>query len=222
MRRFLPKSLLGQMLLSVALALLVAQTISAVLQYRGAEQRREMFAANSLAFQLVTEARFDVRPRDKRKPGNRTGGRWQRLQVERTDEQPVHPGETRDAAREEMLHSILLDQGVDPAELVVLTRDVANDSYVMDQLRGRERAEWGRGQMLVAGLVRQGESQWTVARWPLTGPDPRQLGWLIGQTLLLYVLLVGGLAWLLRRITRPIAALTKRVEHFGATREIDG
>ena len=42
MRRFLPKSLLGQMLLSVALALLVAQTISAVLQYRGAEQRREM------------------------------------------------------------------------------------------------------------------------------------------------------------------------------------
>ena len=37
LKRFLPRSLLGQMLLSVALALLVAQTISAVLQYRAAE-----------------------------------------------------------------------------------------------------------------------------------------------------------------------------------------
>ena len=35
-------------------------------------------------------------------------------------------------------------------------------------------------------------------------------------------MLVGGLAWLLRRITRPLAALTRRVEHFAATREIDG
>ncbi|HEU4650254.1 MAG TPA: ATP-binding protein [Croceibacterium sp.] len=222
MRRFLPKSLLGQMLLSVALALLVAQTISAVLQYRSAEQRREMFAANSLAFQLVTEARFDVRPRDQRNPAVRNRGRWQRLQVERTNAQPVHAGETRDTAREEMLHSILLAQGVDPAKLVVVTREIAHDPYVMDQLRGRERAEWGRGQMLVAGLLRPGESEWTVARWPLSGPDPNQLGWLIAQTLLLYVILVGGLAWLLRRITRPIAALTKRLERFAATRELDG
>jgi signal transduction histidine kinase len=222
MRRFLPKSLLGQMLLSVALALLVAQTISAVLQYRASEQRREMFAANSLAFQLVTEARFDVRPRDRGNRALRNRGQWQRLQVERTAERPVHASETRDSAREQMLRTILLNQGVDPAELVVVTREVAEDAYVMDQLRGRERAEWGRGEMLVAGLLRRGESEWTVARWPLTGPEPRQLGWLIGQTLLLYVLLVGGLAWLLRRITRPIAALTRRVEHFGATREIDG
>ena len=49
------------MLLSVALALLVAQTISAVLQYREREQRREMIAANSLAFQLVMEPSFDFR-----------------------------------------------------------------------------------------------------------------------------------------------------------------
>src|SRR5690606_11927743 len=34
------------------------------------------------------------------------------------------------------------------------------------------------------------------------------------QTLLLYVLLVGGLAILLRRITRPLAALTRRLETF--------
>src|SRR6187399_3491486 len=89
MRRFFPKSLLGQMLLSVALALLVAQTISAVLQYREREQRREMIAANSLAFQLVMEPRFDFRRPNPRRPRGANAGRWQRLRVERTHEQPL-------------------------------------------------------------------------------------------------------------------------------------
>lgn len=220
-KRFL-KSLLGQMLLSVALALLVAQAISAVLQYRVTEQRREMIAANGLAFQLVTEPRFEFRPPDPRNPAKRKMGRWQRLQVERTVQQPLLPGEERHEKREELLRSILLDQGIEPAGLIVVTRRVADDSYVMAQLREQERVDWANGRMLVAGLLRQGETEWTVARWALSDREPNQLGSLIGQTLLLYVVLVGGLAVLLLRITRPLAALTRRVEHFGATREIKG
>lgn len=221
-KRFLPKSLLGQMLLAVALALLVAQTISAVLQYRAAEQRREAIAANSLAFQLVMEPRFDFRRPDANGSETDKKGRWQRLRVQHSTERPLYPGERREPEREDLLRSILADQGVDPAGLVVLTRRVANDDYVMGQLRQNERADWGDGRLIVAGLLRQGESEWTVARWPLSDREPTQLGWLIGQTALLYVLLVGGLAWLLRRITRPLAALTRRLEHFAATREIDG
>ena len=220
MRRFLPKSLLGQMLLSVALALLVAQGISAFLQYRAAEQRREMIAANSLAFQLVTEPRFDFRRVDRPGRTNRAG--WQRLRVQKASQSPLLSGESREPEREEQLRSILLTQGVEPAELVVLTRQVSADDYVMRQLEGQERATWGKGRMVVAGMRRNGESGWTVARWAMGERDPRQLGWLIGQTLLLYVLLVGGLAWLLRRITRPIAALTRRVERFAGNRELDG
>ncbi|MXP40427.1 HAMP domain-containing protein [Altererythrobacter soli] len=222
MRRFLPNSLLGQMLLSVALALLVAQTISAVLQYRVYEQRREMIAANGLAFQLVTEPRFDFRPMNRRGRDGNYRGRWQRLRVERTSEHPLLPGEMHQPEREELLRSILSDQGVDPAEVIVVTRRIADDDYVMNQMRGRERMDWAKGRMLVAGLLRQGETEWTVARWPLSEREPNQLGALIGQTLLLYVILVGGLALLLRRITRPLAALTRRVEHFATTREIDG
>lgn len=222
MRRFLPKSLLGQMLLAVAAALLVAQTISAVLQYRESEQRREMIAANGIAFQLVTEPRFDFRRLDRQDPNTKGRGRWQRLRVERTDEYPLLPGEERNERREELVRSIVRDQGVEPAELVVVTRQVADDDYVMSQLEERERADWGEGRILVAGLLREGEDEWTVARFPLSSGEPTQLGTLIAQTLLLYVLLVGGLAVLLRRITRPLAALTRRVEHFAATREIDG
>ena len=226
MRHVLPKSLLGQMLLSVALALLVAQGISAFLQFRAAEQRREMGALNGLAFQLVAEPTFDFRRTDRAFPGEEGRRRWQRMRVERTTQQPIRAGEQRDPRREEELRAILAEQGIEPAQLFMTTRVWGSDPYVMgrvrDRFEGQKLPEWAQGDMLVAGLQRQGESEWTVARVSLTDREPRQLGSLIGQTLLLYVVLVGGLAWLLRRITRPIAALTKRVEHFAATREIDG
>ena len=100
MRHLLPKSLLGQMLLAVALALLVAQAISAVLQYRGAEQRRELWALNGLAFQLVSEPRFDFRQTERVETGATSRQNWQRFRVERTAGQPLQPGETRDPTRE--------------------------------------------------------------------------------------------------------------------------
>jgi signal transduction histidine kinase len=212
------------MLLAVALALLVAQGISVVLQYRAGEQRREMIAANQLAFQLVADPRFDFRPIGSGMANDRR--RWRRLRVERTPHNPLQPGEERDARREELLRAILIEQGIEPAELVVTRRKVADDPYVMgrfeDRGQWRDVPEWSRGDLLLAGLRREGGTQFTVARVPLSRGEPRQLGQLIAQTVLLYVLLVGGLAILLRRITRPLAALTKRVETFGETRAVDG
>ena len=219
--RILPKSLLGQMLLAVALALLVAQTISAVLQYRASEQRREGIAANSLAFQLVTEPRFEFIQRDRRGGANAMG-RWQRLRVEKTTDAPLLPGEARDAQREAALRAILAEQGVEPVELVVVSRAVRDDPFVYPQLVDQERQNWAQGRLLVAAMRRGNGPEWTVARWPIGGSDPEQLGALIAQTLLLYVILVGGLAFLLRRITRPLAALTDRVERFAETRQIAG
>lgn len=228
--RLVPKSLLGQMLLSVAIALLVAQTISAVLQYRAAEQRREGIAANGLAFQLVTEPRFEFRqPESRGARSNRDGrsgrngmGRWQRLRVEKTTVMPALPGERREALREAALRTILIEQGVEPADIVVVTRNMADDPYVQAQLRDQERPDWVHGRILVAGMRRTGSEEWTVARWSLGGPEPEQLGGLIAQTLLLYVILVGGLAFLLQRITRPLAALADRVDRFAETRQIAG
>jgi signal transduction histidine kinase len=226
MRRFVPRSLLGQMLMSVALALLVAQTISAVLLYRAAEQRREMWALNGLAFQLVSEPRFDFRQSERSEGGREGRQTWQRFRVERSAAQPLRPGEARNAAREALIRGILMEQGIDPAEIVVTTRKVGDDPYVVGRLQARgqwhERPEWAESEFIVAAMLRPDESEWTVARWPHSSGEPRQLGSLILQTLLLYALLVGGLAFLLRRITRPIAALTRRLEHFAATREIDG
>ena len=213
MQRFLPKSLLGQMLLAVAVALLVAQTISAVLLYRAAEQRREMSAANALAFQLIAVPRANRVDRPVH---------WRRFELEQTDTSPLQAGELRYPQREALLEAILVDQGVDVDQLVVTTRAIANDPYSLELLR--EGPRWRRrgyrhaDEILLAGLRQPGESSFTVARFPLNERHPQQIGSLIMQTLFLYLVLVGGLAFLLRRITRPLAALTRRVESFVGTR----
>lgn len=213
------------MLLSVALALLVAQALSAVLLFRASEQRREAQAINGLAFQLVAEPRFDFRQSDSRFPGDDKRRQWRRLRVERTTHSPLHAGEQRDPRHEEMLRGILIEQGVQPAELVVTTRHMAIDPYVLGRLRDRgfERPpQWAKGEMLVAGLRRQGEAEFSIARIPMTQREPRALGTLLMQTLVLYVVLVGLLAFLLRRITRPLGALTRRLDTFAETRALDG
>ena len=132
----------------------------------------------------------------------------------------------RQPQREELLRQILLEQGVAIGDLVVTSRPVHDDPYVVSRLQERSRwrsdEDWKNGDLIVAGLRKQGENHWLIARVPVPGPEPRALGSVIMQTLLLYVVLVGGLGLLLRRITRPLAALTRRLETFAETRETDG
>lgn len=227
MRRFLPKSLLGQMLLAVALALLVAQTLSGFLRFRAEELRRENGFINTLAFQLVADPRVDYRTGERNRDNQREGRR--RLRIERALESPVHSDETPDAERLERLRAVLTDHGTEIDQLVVLTRPVAKDDYIMRGLRPsfagsrfENRDGWDpKGEMLLAGLKRTGEEEWLVARVPMPSDDPRRYSGIVIQTLLIYFVLVGGLAILLRRITRPLAALRERMERFAATRETD-
>lgn len=53
MKRLFPQSLLGQVLLSVALALLIAQAVSVTLLYRAGEERRENMAITTAAYRLI-------------------------------------------------------------------------------------------------------------------------------------------------------------------------
>ncbi|HTM96232.1 MAG TPA: ATP-binding protein [Croceibacterium sp.] len=218
--RFGPRSLLGQMLLAVAVALLVAQGISAGLVWRAQQQRRESALIGSLAFQLVAEPRFDYRE------GSRGDRPWRRLRIEHASKPPLMAGEKRDADREEELRAMLTEQGIRIAQLVVFQRPVAQDRYVTEQLahrpRMKGREDWRQGKLQIAGLRREGEQGWIVARVPERAREDANFGLVVAQTLLLYLILVGGLAVLLRRITRPLAALTRRLETFAETRAIDG
>lgn len=221
MRRFLPKSLLGQMVLAVALALLFAQTLSAILIYQAEENRREAAAIHGLAFQLVADPRFDFRDGDSAN-GRRAAPR-RRLRIQRTLENPLLNSELRDPMREARLTALLVEQGIAIDQLVVLERDVAADRFTQRRNAEGNLSTWSSSRrILLAGLKRSGEDEWLVARLPRPDTEIRNLGGLIVQTFLLYIILVGGLVFLLRRITRPLAALTDRVEQFATTREASG
>ncbi len=223
-----PRSLLGQMLLSVALALLVAQSISGFLQVRAKDERREELMMNAAAFRLVASPgreRMDSGRRDSERRGPHRRYPFS-IALERS---PDFAATETDVARpgyEQRLGEILTREGYAYNRLMVVTRRAGSDPGVVEQLRERRRYRddpvLEQRPMLVAGVQEVPGGEWTIARIPVPEREPGSLRNVAMQTIVLYVVLVGGLALLLRRITRPLAALTARMERFARSREVEG
>ncbi|MBD3729091.1 MAG: two-component sensor histidine kinase [Sphingomonadales bacterium] len=226
--RLFPRSLLGQMLLAVGLALLIAQAVSGVLLWRAGERQREGATLNQLAFrfiagELVDPARRPATRRDEDDERDHRRG----FRLREVDSLPPFVGGLRDSRREDMLREILKSENVPVADLVVVAMAREQDPMRRNQLRplaarlqGIRPAEQDR--LLFAALRRHPGEAWLVAR---VSEQPRNPGFLAGivvQTLVTYVVLVGLLALLLRRVTRPLADLTGRIRQFGATRDASG
>ena len=223
LRRLWPSSLLGQILLSIAVALLLAQSVSAVLVYRAQAERRENSLLHAAAFRLLLGVRPNLAAPIVRPRSFIEGGRG--FRIERDVANPLRPGEVRDTAAERELQRILADQTVVTERVMLIRRRIADDPYAMDRIR-RRLAE-GRlvhtdETVMVAAMQRPGDQGWFVSRVII----PRDQSWfifsVIGQTLFIYLFIVGAMAVILRRITRPIAALTGRLERFAETRNPDG
>lgn len=211
--RLWPRSLLGQMLLGVAAALLVAQTLSAVLLYRAGEERREAGALNAVAFSLLS---FEASSGER---GERRGPRG--VRVREMAALPAAVLASRDAGLEERLAAILSSQGIVPADIAVAELALADDP-VASHWAGRRgqfddpRAR-GEARLLIAAIRISPDAPWMVAGMPRRDRASAALQAVVTQTVIIYVVLVGLLALLLRRITRPLGQLTRRVEHFGET-----
>lgn len=227
--RIWPRSLLGQMLLSVAAVLLLAQAISAALLWQAAESRREASVLNAASYAFVVRG-------EPRNEGDEQGPRSRRhthlidrftrpLRVERADSFAPLPGDDIDADRAAALRAVVEDQGVAVDELVVVERPMARDPYILDRPRLHERLTRAEGRdrrVLVAALKRSGAQGWMIARVPMPPRQRGAMGSILLQTLVIYGLLVGLHFLLLRRITRPLAALTERTESFARTQRADG
>ena len=223
MRFLKPRSLMGQMLLAVALALLLVQGIGAFLVYRAQSARFEQAVFQGAAFRLVMHARGGLAASSRPGfPGPR--GRRGGFRAELTETSPLRDGEIRDTRAEAELARILMDQGISASEIVVTHRALADDPYALKRALRRE-AMFGPsdrpiiGRLLVAGLKTAPNANWLVTR-VRAPPLQRELIFpLLVQTLLIYLVLVGAVALILRRITRPLAQLTGRVERFGVTQD---
>ncbi len=238
MRRFWPKtlwprSLQGQMLLAVALALLLAQTFSAVLLYRAQTERRDASLVHAAAMRLLTATRA-LLPSPERTSDDGDGARLRSrpemfdgprsFRIEHSTVSPQRPGERRMPEAEADLRAILIDQDIATDDIVVVQRAVSDDPQTHRRLI-RRSAMLGQPpqaiahNVLVAGVRRNGSSEWLVVRAVMPPYERILIATLISQTLFIYAVLVGAIALLMRRITRPLAALTGRVERFADTRD---
>lgn len=224
--RLWPRNLLGQTLLAVALALLAAQAVSAVLLFRAAESRREGAVLNAAALSLLVDPGKGGPRRDlARRFLRRDGGPMQArpLRGELTTANPLLSSETNDAQLADTIEQMLAGQGVDPAATLVTMRRAGDDPVLQRRVKANPRfaaeVDWADRRVLVVAIRRDASGPWQVARVVVPPREARVIGGIIVQTLVLVLVLTGVLYLLLRRITRPLAALTERTERFARTQD---
>ena len=217
--RFWPRSLLGQVLLSVAAALLVAQAISAHLLFRASEDRREQRMVGSLAVQLIAAANGS---QDQR-PGPRSG---RRMRVEVSPVLRALPGDRTEPRLTVALAKVLREEGLAEAQEVrVISRPALGDPRILQRLANGRPVGQGAaltGARVMLASVPRPDGTWLTAR-ALSPPRERAaMRGLLVQTAVLFAVLLLAMWLILRRITEPLAALTNRVETFARTQSTDG
>ena len=219
--RLWPRSLKGQMLLTVALALLLAQSASAVLIYRAEAQLRETGLIHTAAFRLLRAVRGDMAIGGPSARQGRANARsfW----TEFSQQSPQRTGEGRDRHAESRLREILSEQDVSADKVIVMRRPVADDPVTLRRLDRRSafvgRHRGPRPDRVMLAAIRPAGEQWLVARVLIPPGERIVVASLIAQTLFIYAFLVGAIALILRRITRPLATLTGQIERFAETRD---
>ncbi|WP_374529040.1 ATP-binding protein [Novosphingobium sp.] len=212
--------------MAIAFALLLAQGISAVLLYRAQADRREAALVHTAALRLFAAGREEGRFGGEIRHGPEFGGR--QLKVELLPASPLVAGDDRRSHAEDELREILEDQGAVLGQVVVVQRPTSEDPRLAGKLEHRTRMLGDHAPpppdhvLLAAVELQPAGGGWLAVRIPVPGGERALLASLLGQTLLLYGLLVGAIALILGRITRPLAALTRRLERFAQTRDIDG
>ena len=222
--RLLPRSLRGQLLLAVAVALLLAQGISAALLYRAQTERREAALVHGAAMRLFA-ANHDEAMLGPHPAGSYDAAR--QLQVEHMPAAPLQPGDLRSPKAEAELREILAGQGVAAMQVVVLRRPATGDVRLARRAARRaqvlgQHAPPVPREVMIAGVELAQGGGWIVVRLPIPPTDRGLLVTLMGQTLLLFALLFGAIALILGQITKPLAALTSRLERFAAKQDADG
>lgn len=218
--RLLPRSLLGQMLLIVALALLVAQALSGVLLWRAGERAREGAMLNTVAIRFIAG---EVREPGQRPPPRGDGER--RFRLRQMDSLPPVMQGMRDPRREQALREIFERENMAVADIAVAAIRRDSDPFPnprRESLSGDLREGNPPGRILLAAIRQEAKGPWLLTRVAERPRERNLLAGIIVQTLITYLVLVGLLALLLRRVTRPLARLAERIEHFGATRNAGG
>jgi signal transduction histidine kinase len=133
---------------------------------------------------------------------------------------PAQPGDQRLGEVETALRDVLVAQGEAPGQLVVVERDATRDPLLhpaLAELRVRFRLSDDTAlPPLMLASQRRPDGSWLTVRSFMPRNETALFLGLVRQTLLTYIILVGVVGLILRRITRPLRALTGRIARFAA------
>jgi signal transduction histidine kinase len=215
-RRFGPKSLIGQIALVMAVALLVAQGINfgLVFSERQRATRSQIEGPAEARFIFLVQRLAHLSP-DQRSAFLAARGRRARFIL--ADQSSIPAGES-DARIVSRVSERAAESGLSLREIRgSISDDVAIPRQMREQLSPHEMARANqrlrRLQMLNLS-ARLADGSWVNARLMTPRPNPWLALRLAGSTLLIYVLILAAMIWIAARLARPLRDLTAAAESF--------
>lgn len=196
-----PRSLVGQLVLLMVLALLVAQAINLTLTLRGRAQYRLAQATGPVATRIADAL-------DREAQGYAMPGDYGR--VRRLPGDPIPDRLERRAEVSDELRSQLGELGLQVGRIDTGLQHPRDDDREGQTPRDRRRP---RGDVLLIAVEQPGQG-WllTTASWPQ--PSSRLLISALLQTAILLVVILLPVLWIARRVSRPLRALTAAARGF--------
>ncbi|SCW76995.1 Signal transduction histidine kinase [Sphingobium faniae] len=210
--RLWPQSLVGQIILIVAIALFVAQAINFALLLRE-RNRLELTGQTAPGVYRIVDA---LDSRGERRNDDRP------VRARFADAPPRIEGVRRQDV-ENRAAAMFEDIGLQMRSIRVMQDRQRLPARRWERLRaraaGEEPALHHVGRLVMA--VEYEPGKWVVVQ-TRTGDRPQRFGgWLIGQTAVLYVIVLLPLLWVGRRLARPLRQLTGSAEQFARTGAAD-
>ena len=228
LQRLWPRTLVGQILLAAALALGLAQTVNFVLLLRSIETQAigqaSAFAGGRLIFVASDDRRTQRMQRRAERPSQRRGGEGVRRRNSTlfSSAPPAVAGESQPDAALRIMDAARQNDVQFQAVRVTL----ADRADVPPPMRRRDGRQAGLRDRLSPGAApatrslvvsaQLGSGQWVSTASALPQRGAPVIGWLIGQTLILYFAILLPLAFIAHRVTRPLRTLTGRANAFSA------
>lgn len=229
-----PKSLVGQLLLIVALMLLLAQGVNSFLLYRGAKNQNLVEASTSAVSRIVFGLDRQANDRSMRRGGDMRAKRWGRLKY--SPQSAVTDDMQRLPELEARAGQAFANMGFGFSDIrVTFIDDMTSD--MNGHMIGANRRGWRNNPINrsmgdrrtppeITGFViisaRQADGQWVSIASAVRQRTPLLVRTLLFQTITIYLLMLIPLILLGRYISRPLKSLTARAQGFqpGETEEL--
>ncbi|ASK87535.1 ATP-binding protein [Sphingorhabdus sp. SMR4y] len=226
MKRLWPHSLVGQLLLVVALILLLAQGINSFLLYRGAQNQNLVEASTSAVSRIAYSLDRQASDRPATRRTSMRSRRWGQLRY--SAESPVADTMRRLPELEARAGQAFANMGIAFTDIRATMLDELT-ADMSGHVIGASRNEWRnspinrsmgggperpepRGFVIIS--AQQDDGQWVSIASTVRERSPLLVRTLLFQTFTIYLLMLIPLILLGRYISRPLKSLTARAQSF--------